>query len=382
MRLFPHFAGIGKDFSAMTKIHGFVDGERGSDVVGWILNDKNPSNLEDVVFKSENGKSLTAKAFLYRLDVCRAFSKTGKFGFAVPVRSLLEIGRNFQVTNRFGELLSNGTLTISAKDEGVSQDPHKGFIFLHIQKCAGTSLRSSLQERLPQSASLMIYPGGIPGLSLQELNSLPLHQRQSLRLLIGHTYFGIGKFLGQQARYLTFLRDPLARLKSNYWHHRVAGMDAIEIGGVSVPLHVAVNEGLSEEFDNLQTRMVAGTAASEVPLGRMTGSELALALHNIDTSFAFVGLAEQMAEDLPRLCEVIGIPAAPVRFENITPRSGNDITDLDYAKIDWTKVLQNNRIDVELYREIQARRARPVAPAAVPQAVKRAPAPAIERIAS
>lgn len=345
----------------MKSIASHIDGIVAGDLVGWIANTEIPSSLEGITFTSESGKSLSAKSFLYRPDVCNAFGIKGKFGFAVPIRHLAVIGRRFQLTDRHGDPVGTGTVELPESDAaaGNGEDgsgSKAAFVFLHIQKCAGTSLRSAIQSNLPQSATVMIYPGGVPGLSLRELNALPLSQRQNFRLLIGHTYFGIGKYLGNTVRHLTFLRDPLARLKSNYWHHRWSGMTAFDFGGVSIPLSVVVNEGLSEEFDNLQTRMVAGTAAGDVPLGEMSEAELELALYNIDTAFDFVGLSERMEEDVARLGAVMGMPHLSVGRENVTPQKVMETDDPDYLKIDWNKVLQNNRIDQELYRQVVSRR--------------------------
>lgn len=145
---------------------------------------------------------------------------------------------------------------------------------------------------MPRSSVCLFYPGTAIGLDWDELNTLPEHQCQAFELLIGHFFFGLDQFLRRPAKYYTFLREPLARVRSHYWHYRTNNIDALEVNGEAAPLHVIVNEGLGDEFDNLQTRMISG--AGNVLHGSMSDSILEMALQNITNDFGFIGLTEKL----------------------------------------------------------------------------------------
>jgi hypothetical protein len=89
-------------------------------------------------------------------------------------------------------------------------------IYLHIQKTGGSSINHLIYSHLPKSRFVAIYPDR--GLSIPQLVSLPLAQPQSFELIIGHTYCGIDKYIGNSAKYVTLLRDPVARLHSQVKH--------------------------------------------------------------------------------------------------------------------------------------------------------------------
>jgi hypothetical protein len=160
------------------------------------------------------------------------------------------------------------------------------------------------------------------------------------------------EFLCQPTKYFSFLREPIARLKSHYWHYRAIKLDPLNNKRESVPLHIALNEGLTDEFDNLQTRMVAGVGPESVPLGAMSDAIAALALHNIDCSFAFIGLTERMDADAKKMCEKMGIEPVTVGRENVAASSLVDENDEQYRLIVWDKVRENNKYDIDLYRTI------------------------------
>lgn len=336
------------------RIGGFCDGVVGNQIVGWLINHDRAHVLESVFVKSDLGGISEFKAIIYRLDVAAQVRRDEKFGFAIPISALPKFERQVSLFNRNMVLVRNGVVDLS--ELGPQPDPHQHcIVFLHIQKTAGTSLTVALQERFRDGEVCNYYPGHVIGLGWEALNELPERQRQAFRLLVGHMAFGIGSVLRQPVKYYTFLREPMARLKSHYWHYRAAKVNPPNNQGHAVPLHVAVNEGLTDEFDNLQVRLIAGAGSESVPLGAITSELVDLALQNIDRSFAFVGLTERMDIDAPAMFKKMGVEPVAVDRLNPTPASLVDENDEQYNLIDWGKVRENNRYDIELFETIAAR---------------------------
>ena len=58
----------------------------------------------------------------------------------------------------------------------------------------------------------------IPKNEMHRMEEVPLEYRSSLRLLHGHFAFGIHKYVPRSCRYVTVLREPVARVVSAYKH--------------------------------------------------------------------------------------------------------------------------------------------------------------------
>jgi hypothetical protein len=234
-------------------------------------------------------------------------------------------------------------------------------IFLHIQKTAGTAIRQSLADSLPEGQVGFLYPGfsghGPRWITLEEFGVMSPRRRSELKYLIGHLYFGMHGLFPNGAKYFTFVRDPVARVRSQYWQHSLHVAEHIT-KLMGCPLSEVVNRALTDEYDNLQTRMISGLRPHLVPIGTVGEAHLEVALRNLDQHFDFVGVVENMAQDWPALLAYLNLHDIPLVVENVTTvnrqkRHAGD--DADYAKIDWDRVAENNRIDILLYEEIRRR---------------------------
>ncbi len=255
------------------------------------------------------------------------------------------------VRNRLGVTLPNGSGVEIGRQAVVRTQP--AVIFLHIPKTAGTSLRVAAIAGLLPSERLFVYEAPF-GLTLPELAALSMEQRRAARLVAGHAYYGIDRFLGMPARYVTFLREPMARLRSHAAHYAAAGTSFGSTGEL-LALASVVENGLIEEFDNLMVRSVAGLPAHVVPLGTVGGKDVELALYNIERHFAMVGTVETMEADLARLSAALGRPIRQPGRENVTGEHVGGI-----KGVDWSRVEHRNRFDRMLYDRVRATVPRPV----------------------
>jgi len=323
---------------------GFVDGVVKGDVLGCIIADEPPGGFAEVVAEGEAG-SKRFHAYRYRPGTPRTSGKAGRMGFAVPLRDVAALGPTLRFTTADGTPLRNGT--VRASDYPAEPAPDgKQYVFLHLQKTAGTSVANALRSIMPQSAFASIYPTQV-WLSQQEFKSLYEYEKRAFRIAFGHLYFRSLIVSQLRApRFMTFLREPLARIKSHYWMLRRTVSEP-QLSGHSVRHSDVINSGQTDEFDNMQTRMIAGVTGANVPPGEMTTKEVGRALFNLANHFDFVGFSETADADFKRLCGLLNIEPTPLPRSN---EGGNgDPQDEDFKRLDWNRITYNNRFDVALY---------------------------------
>ncbi len=335
----------------MGNIIGHVDGFRGEILHGWIANLADQSGLEPFIVRDDMRRDLLLSPHFYRADVCQAYHISGLFGFALKRSWLDPRSKTVSIMTRDGTALPGGTDIALPEPPPACPAEAPVNVFLHIAKTAGTSVRHAITRALSEAEVLLIYPGAPFSVDEHLIPTIPLHQRRRLRLAIGHCIFGLHEKLGVPSRYSVFLRDPAARLRSNFAHHGVA-RTVFRAGGSVVNLATAINDGLSEEFDNLMVRVIAGLSRDDAPPGTVSSADVEQALENIREHFAFVGLSETMADSVAGLCEMLGVaPQAPPR-DNVTPADWDGAEQL-MAAVRWDRVFHRNRHDFALYDAVR-----------------------------
>ena len=335
----------------MGNIIGYVDGFRGETLHGWIANLDEHNRLEPFIVRDDMRRDLLLSPHCYRADVCQAYQINGVFGFALKRNWLDPRSKTVSIVTRDGMALPGGTdIALPAPPPaGPAEAPVN--VFLHIAKTGGTSVRHAITSQLSEAEVLLIYPG--TEFSVQEhlIPTIPIHQRRRLRLAIGHCMLGVHERLGVPSRYSVFLREPAARLRSNFAHHG-AGRTIFQTAAGVVSLATAVNDGVSEEFDNLMVRVIAGLSREAVPLGAVSSAHVELALANIRAHFAFVGLTETMVDSVAGLCATLGVaPQAPPQ-DNVTP-TGWEGAEQQMAAVRWDALFHRNRHDFALYDAVR-----------------------------
>ena len=325
---------------------GHVDRVDGETIVGWLANADDPGRLETVVCEDQAGGRVEFHAWHAREDVCDWLKLEGRFGFVIPLSALRELGDVLTIQDRQGTPLTNGSGVRIARTH--SPPVVETTVLLHIPKTAGTSLRGAVVAGLLPSERLFLYPAPF-GLTTAELASLPIQQRRAARMVVGHVHYGIDRFLGNPTRYVTFLREPLARLKSHAAHHASAGT-GFHRHGAPVALSTVIEDGLDEQFDNLMVRVIAGLTADIVPLGTIGEKDVDLAMFNIERHFAMVGFVETIEADLARLSTLLGRTVARLGTENVSRADGQD----RIGRLDWDRVGRRNRFDRMLYDRARA----------------------------
>jgi hypothetical protein len=224
-------------------------------------------------------------------------------------------------------------------------------IFLHIGKTAGTTIRQILRKQYPSDETLLIRnrplraerPGDRPTreLTINYFASLPEAQRSRPSLILGHTIFGLHRYVPRPATYFTLLRDPVGLTISQYNYVARNANHPLHDAASFRSLEAYVTSGVTLEADNSQTRAIAGDTTT--PFGGCSEEMLALARANIEEHFAVVGLVERFDESLVLLQRAFGWERPYYVQANVTVKK-EPVTDRTRALI-----REQNRFDIDLY---------------------------------
>ncbi|MGC2087563.1 MAG: sulfotransferase family 2 domain-containing protein [Bradyrhizobium sp.] len=220
--------------------------------------------------------------------------------------------------------------------------------FLHIGKTAGTSVQHALFETMQGTAILHE--------SLQSFDTVTAAEVAINDLVIGHFgYQHVAKLRGD--RYLmTFLRDPVERVISNYHFLRsgspVSGYSQRATGAakaLTLSEFLRCDEpGVRMVTENFQAKALAFDIRPEhqhtiVDLHRQ-------AAHNLAT-FDFVGIVEYFSESLLALSDAIGREVPLKRMNAASERSSAATVSSD----DLDLIRRLNAVDIALYAAARTR---------------------------
>ncbi|NJL90035.1 MAG: sulfotransferase family 2 domain-containing protein [Coleofasciculaceae cyanobacterium SM2_1_6] len=264
--------------------------------------------------------------------------------------------------------------------------------FMHIPKTAGTTLRQIIQQQYGEEHIFSAYIGvgattlqeHIDKLKLrlnsqsnqqsnqqlnQQLNQLdsPLNQRltqsrnqsanQSInaplkpevKLILGHIGFGLHEILGRELKYMTFLRHPVDRVISWYYHQQRVKDAKYHQESQDLSLRELITTLQPIPTDNHQTRYLSGDWLQQqlgqtgVSYGECDRELFNQAKENLRQYFCIVGIQEDFDGSLALCKKVLQWQQIDYIPENI----GKDKAKLAQSEIDF--VAKCNPWDLELY---------------------------------
>ncbi len=216
-------------------------------------------------------------------------------------------------------------------------------IFLHIPKTGGSTLYKILEQHYSRAQTETLDAPKI-----QRFKTLPAAQRGRYRLIQGHLYFGLHRFIPGPSTYITFLRNPVERVLSFYCYARSTPDHYLYplLTAERLDLKTLLARELTSELCNSQTRFLAGDEWGD-PQRVVTRAALERAEANLRSHFRVVGLLEEFDASLLLLCRAFDWHLPFYVKENVTTEKP-DGTSLD---VETRRLVENaNCLDLELYK--------------------------------
>ena len=224
-------------------------------------------------------------------------------------------------------------------------------VFVHIPKTAGSTINSVLSFQYGHKNSHW-YAKQTENSSVEPVyEELRAMGRLDCRLIRGHFSYGVHRRLEWPCRYISFLRDPIQRIKSFYYYAKKC--EGMYWGDVSSPysdILEFVCHSDTRLIDNLQVRYLSGCNPD---VGGCCVEMLELAKQNIERDFLFVGLTERFDESLVVLADMLEWRRPLFYLKAMVNRgrpkavAGDDVVSSEIAK--------RNKYDLELYEWVARR---------------------------
>ena len=245
-------------------------------------------------------------------------------------------------------------------------DDWRMLIFLHIPKTAGLNVRHVLNRQYGMDHVCVPERGedpstspfwrhleegaplegrGRPGVDPNQGQREALRQRcraemDRIRVVMGHMWFGLHDALPRPASYFTFLRDPVERALSVYFHR-------VRRHGLRLGLEEYVDTARDFQMDNGQTRHLCGRMDDvDVRFTECTQEVLERAKANLRAWFPVVGITERFDESFLVMARIFGWVDPWYEPQNVNRRRprGGQVPAAIRERLE-----EHNRFDTQLY---------------------------------
>lgn len=227
---------------------------------------------------------------------------------------------------------------------------HDQVIFLHMEKTGGTSLGVPLRLLYGYRKSMQVEQiyDGVP----EQYLALSEQEKNRIRLLKGHVFYGIHDHCPGRSVYFTFLRDPVKRIDS---FHRMLQREWPDMTVAAMSLDEYVNSQHPTYVCNAQVRRVAGMTSKDQDVNAEVFER---AKDNLDRHFVLAGVTEQFDASLLLLKDRLGWTFPPFYVRS---RVGSSHRKRELSAELATRIREQNIWDQRLYEHVRDRLDREIA---------------------
>lgn len=216
---------------------------------------------------------------------------------------------------------------------------------LHLPKTAGTSVASGLLRVYGRKNRFVFSTN--PSENIAKFNALSHHERSSIRTFIGHSLYSTGIPEADAARIITFLREPVSRVKS-FINYVAAGRTSVVVDHSAVFDIDAFLESGNPELSNLQTKIFINKDRLDSDSGiRNLGADAAinLAQKRLFEGVTAFGLQDRFDEGWVAIWEALGVRAPLYAEMNARP----DTQRMQFSDEQVARIRELNDLDIRLY---------------------------------
>ena len=236
---------------------------------------------------------------------------------------------------------------------------------MHLPKTAGMALRLFLGNQYPVDRVM-------PATDWRELLSVDTARLENYDLFQGHFSCGLMDLLPHDVAPIIFLREPVARTISHLKHMRRD--PSFSATGYRLAAGRSLDELVHDDFImklccDVQSSLLCNYIPGDTILAGLRRDEMAGNIPNPDAfaaapdlaaaeeslrRFRFVGLVEDLQEDILRLSLELGLhPPRPLPRRNFDPEGATDPDTLDPQTL--AVIRERNPIDIALYEGVKER---------------------------
>lgn len=230
----------------------------------------------------------------------------------------------------------------------------KLLIFLHIPKAAGTTFKHVLRKQYGQNAIASLPIRDNQNSLKCFIRSSSIFEEEYIKVISGHTIYGVHQHLKRQAIYFSFVREPVSRVISDYYYllrsKDYPNHDYVVKNNLTLKEYIL--SGKSKLIDNFQTRVLSGVG-EHPDFAQCSQDMLEQAKKNICNDFVLLGIVERFDETLLLLRHLLNWKSEflypyPLYFKMNQTQKRLSFDNLDASTI---QVIKNyNQLDIELYK--------------------------------